>query len=88
MVAASVYLLCAITCFVCMLLLGQGYRRTRSRLLFWSALCFVGLTINNALLFVDLVVLPVEIDLQIPRLMASGIGMVLLIYGFIWDVES
>ncbi len=87
MIAASVYLLCAITCFICMLLLGHGFMRTKSRLLFWSALCFVGLTINNALLFIDLVILPTSIDLQIPRLAASGIGMALLLYGFIWDAE-
>jgi hypothetical protein len=70
-----------------MLLLAHGFVRTKSRLLFWSALCFVGLTINNALLFIDLVVLPTQIDLQIPRLIASGVGMALLLYGFIWDVE-
>ncbi len=87
MMTASVYLLCAITCFICMLLLAHGFVRTKSRLLFWSALCFVGLTINNALLFIDLVVLPTQIDLQIPRLIASGVGMALLLYGFIWDVE-
>ncbi len=87
MIAGSVYLLCAITSLVCMLLLGHAFLRTRSRLLFWSALCFVGLAVNNALLFVDLVLLPTQVDLQIPRLLASGIGVALLIYGFIWDVE-
>jgi hypothetical protein len=87
MIAGSVYLLCAVTSLVCMLLLGYGFFRTRSRLLFWSALCFVGLAVNNALLFIDLVILPSTIDLQLPRLLASGIGMALLIYGFIWDVE-
>lgn len=88
MLAASVYLLCAVTSLVCMVLLGQAFLRTRSRLLFWSALCFVGLAINNALLFVDLVLLPTAIDLQVYRLLASGIGMSVLIFGFIWDVEQ
>jgi hypothetical protein len=71
-----------------MCLLGHGFRRTRSRLLFWSALCFVGLAINNALLFFDMVVFPIEVDLQIPRLIASLTGMGVLLFGFIWDVEQ
>jgi hypothetical protein len=87
MAAAIVYLLCAITSLICMVLLGQAFRRTRSRLLFWSALCFVGLAANNALLFVDLVVLPATVDLQIPRLLTSLAGMSVLLFGFIWDVE-
>ncbi len=69
-----------------MLLLTQGYRRTRSPLLFWSALCFVGLAVNNALLFLDLVVF-VQIDLQLPRLIVAGVSMMVLLYGFIWGAE-
>ena len=88
MLAGSVYLLCAITSLVCMGLLGLQFARTRSRLLFWSALCFVGLAINNALLFVDLVVFPTSLDLQIPRLIASGTGAVLLLIGFIWEAQQ
>jgi hypothetical protein len=71
-----------------MFLLGHRFVRTRSRLLFWSALCFVGLAINNVLLFIDLVVFPTEIDLQIPRLVAAGIGAVLLLIGFIWEAQQ
>ena len=88
MIAAMVYLLCAVTSLVCMFLLGDRYLRTRSRLLFWSALCFVGLAANNLLLFVDLVLFPTQIDLQVPRLVASGIGIGLLLYGFVWETRQ
>lgn len=86
MLGALVYLLCTVTSLLCMMLLALGYRRTRSRLLFWSALCFVGLALNNALLFVDLMIGP-QIDLQLPRLLAALAGMAVLLLGFIWDAE-
>jgi len=88
MLAGSVYLLCAITSFACMLLLAHGFHRTRSRLLFWSALCFVGLALNNALLFIDLAIFPTEVDLQLPRLISSGAGVLLLLFGFIWETQQ
>ena len=52
--AELVYGLCALTSAGCAALLFQGYRRSGTRLLFWSSLCFAGLALNNALLFVDL----------------------------------
>jgi len=55
-------------------------------LLLWSALCFAGLTLNNALVFVDLVILP-QIDLRLIRLLAALGGMALMLYGFIWDSD-
>lgn len=88
MIAAAVYLLCAVTSIICMVLLVIQFLRTRSRLVFWSAACFVGLAINNAMLFVDLVLLPATTDLQVPRLIASGLGMSVLLFGFIWEGEQ
>ncbi len=87
MLAGSVYLLCAIASLACMALLAVGFLRTRSRLLFWSALCFVGLALNNAMLFADLALFPTQIDLQVARLLASGAGVLLLLIGFIWEAE-
>jgi hypothetical protein len=52
----------------------------------WSGICFVGLTINNVALFVDLVVFP-DIDLRLARLIPALIGMTLLLHGFIWDSD-
>ena len=75
-----------ITSFACMVLLFRSYVATRTRLLLWSAVCFVGQTVSNAALFIDIVVLP-ETDLRVMRLSAALIGMLFLIYGFIRETE-
>ena len=80
------FLFAAVTSFGCMVLLFRGYARTRSRLLLWSALCFIFLTASNVLLFVDSAVLP-EIDLRPYRLLAALIGIGCLLYAFIWEAE-
>ena len=85
--AALVYLLCAVTSLLCMVLLGRAYWRTGGRLLLWSALCFVGLALNNLLLFVDLVILPTQVDLQLSRLLATFAGVSLLVGALVWDSE-
>jgi hypothetical protein len=76
-----------LTCLVCTVLLYRGYLRTGARLLFWSALCFIGLSLSNVLLFFDLVLFPTEIDLRIYRLVTAFIGLSFLIYGFISESE-
>ncbi len=81
------YSVSALTCLACMVLLVRQYLRHRVRLLLWTALCFGGLTLNNALVFFDLVLCP-SCDLRIARLVASLAGMLFLLYGFIWDAES
>ena len=80
------FLLAALTSFGCMALLFRGYARTGVRLLLWSALCFIFLTANNVLLFVDNVILP-EIDLRPYRLLSALIGICCLLYAFIWEAE-
>ncbi len=77
------YALVMVTCLACMVLLFRGYGRTGVRLLLWSALCFVGLSVSNVLLFFDLVLFPTEIDLRLYRLAAALAGLAFLIYGFI-----
>lgn len=81
-----IYLLCALTSGACAVLLWRGWRRSQARLLFWSALCFVGLSLNNLLLVVDTQVLP-QTDLAIVRMLPALIGAALLVYGLIWDSE-
>lgn len=80
------FLLAALTSIGCMLLLFRGYARSRLRLLFWSALCFVFLSANNVLLFADTIVLPM-IDLRVPRLSAALAGVACLLYAFLWEAE-
>lgn len=83
----ALFLLAAIASIACMVLLFRGYARTGVRLLFWSALCFVFLSVNNVLLFVDTIVFPVAVDLRLYRLAAALAGIVSLLYGFIWEAE-
>ena len=81
------FLLAVLTSLGCTLLLFRGYRQTRARILLWSALCFVCLTINNLLLFVDLILLPASADLRVLRHTAALTGMLFLLYGFIHDSQ-
>jgi len=80
------YLLAVLTCLACTVLLFRGYGASRQPLLLWSALCFVFLTLNNLLLFFDLVVFA-GLDLRPYRLTASLAGLAFLIYGFIFESE-
>ena len=80
------YVLAVLTCLACTVLLFRGYARSGLRLLLWSALCFVFFTLNNLLLFFDLVVFA-ELDLRPWRLAAALIGLVFLLYGFIFESD-
>lgn len=84
---AAVFVLSAATSLLCALLLFRGYFRSNMRLLLWSALCFVALTIDNILLFTDLILLGPEISLALLRKATALTGLVLLIYGLVWDVK-
>jgi hypothetical protein len=84
--ATLVYALCALTSLACAVLLVRGYLGSRARLLLWSALCFVGLALNNVLLFIDMRIVP-EIDLSAWRSIPAVVGVALLIYGLVWDAE-
>jgi hypothetical protein len=75
-----------LTSILCALLLAIGYRRSRARLLLWSCLCFTLLSVNNLMLFLDLVVLP-QVDLGPTRDWSSVAAMALLVFGLIWDTQ-
>jgi hypothetical protein len=64
--AVTVYVLCALTSSACAYLLLRSYLVSRSPLVLWTALCFIGLAGNNLLLFVDKVVAP-DTDLSAIR---------------------
>jgi hypothetical protein len=78
------YILCALTSILCAVLLLRGYKQSRSRLLFWCGLCFVGLALNNILLIVDVRVFP-ERDLSHIRSLPAVAGLLLMIFGLIWE---
>ena len=79
-------LLAVATSLGCTWFLFRAYLQRRIRLLLWSTLCFVGLSVNNIALLMDLVVFP-TVDFRLVRLGAALVGMLFLLYGFIWDSE-
>lgn len=83
--AESVYVLCAVTSIICAALLYRGYAATRTRLLFWSSLCFVALALNNATLLVDLYVLPEAVSLAAARGAIALVGLMVLLYGLVQE---
>jgi len=84
--AEIVYILCAVTSLLCAVLLWRGYRRSHMRLLLWSSLCFVGLTLNNVILFLDKVIF-LEVDLAGWRIGTALASVLLLLYGLVWDSD-
>ncbi|HEV2206648.1 MAG TPA: DUF5985 family protein [Candidatus Acidoferrales bacterium] len=84
--APAVYVLGALTTLACGILLLRGYFRGGNKLLLWSAVCFLGLAVSNALVFADLVLLP-NVDLYFWRLLTAAVAMAALMYGLIWESE-
>lgn len=81
-----VYSLCALTAFVCAWLLLLAWRRSRFRLLLWSSICFMGLTVNNLLLLLEKLIIP-EIDLSLWRLTTALVSLSVLLFGLIWETK-
>lgn len=84
--AQAVYVLCALTCFACAVLLLRGFRRSRVTLLLWSGICFALLGVENGILFVDRVVLP-TVDLSVYRNGVGLLGLLLLVHGLVWESQ-
>ena len=86
MIAAIVYILCALTSSCCAILLLRNARHRNAGLLFWSGLAFLFLAAGNVLLVVDLLVVP-DIDLLLARHIITFLAIALLLYGLIWETE-
>ena len=84
--AEAVYILCTITSVLCAVLLLRSWAQSRARLLFWSGLCFAGLGLNNALLFLDLVIVP-DVDLGYLRSGVALISLASLVYGLVTEAK-
>ena len=81
---AALYVLTIVTMLACSILLLRAYFRVRNRLLLWSGLCFVGLTLHNLLILADLVLFP-SVDLFTYRLATTAISISLLLFGLVWE---
>ena len=86
MIATIIYSLCALLSLGTALLLWRHHARTRSRLLYWCALCFSGLTVNNLLLVADKVLVP-GADLALMRQVMALLSLCVILYGLTWEEE-
>jgi hypothetical protein len=84
--AEVVYVLCAVTSLICAALLIRAWRRTRSRLLMWSGLCFLCFAANNVLLYADRFVF-LDVSLAVLRAATGAAGVAVLLFGLIWDAR-
>lgn len=85
-VPVAVYLLCFATSALCVVLLARSYRRGRSTLLFWVAISFVGLALNNLFLLADFVFFTAA-ELVLLRHLAALVAIAVLLYALIWETE-
>jgi hypothetical protein len=83
-IAALVYLSCALAALGCAILLLRGYGRTKARLLLWSGVCFSLLTLNNTLVMIDGLVFP-TVDLSIVRQLTALAGISCMLWGLVWE---
>ena len=84
--AEAVYLLSAAASAVCAALLVRAYLNNRRRILFWSAVCFVGLMLNSIMVVVDLLLVP-DVDLRFVRSLVAVLALGSLLFGLIWDAR-
>jgi hypothetical protein len=84
---AIVYLLCLLTSAACAWLLARSYQASGTRLLLWSAVCFGFLAANNLVLVLDLLIW-IDHDLRLWRLLFSLSAVTSLIWGFITVSEK
>jgi ABC-type Fe3+ transport system permease subunit len=83
---ALVYSLCLMTGTLCAVLLARSWLRTKRRFLLWCAVSFALLAVNNALVLTDMLAIPH--DNLIPVRQAAALGaVVVLIYGFMWEID-
>lgn len=83
--AAAVFIACALTSVLCAVLLVRGYLASRSRLLLWSSIGFMGLALNNIVLVLDRLVFAQ--DLSLLRVVPALLGVAVLLFGCIWDAD-
>jgi hypothetical protein len=83
----AVYILCLITSSVCAALLLRAYRANRTKLLLYTAIGFGLLAVNNMFLVGDMVLFA-NINLWPYRVAANLATVGVLLYGFMFEVES
>lgn len=84
MMAELGYALGVLISIFCAVLLVRSYRTNGTRLLLWCSLCFVGLAVNNILLFTDLFLVP-DVSLELWRSATGLVALILMLIGLIWE---
>jgi len=79
-------ILTLLTTVLCAILLLRAYHNVRKRMLFWSGLCFVGLSLAALLRIADLRIF-LATDLYTYRLGMGALAMAFLLYGLIWESQ-
>ena len=87
MLPRIIYALCAITSLATAVSLLRYYVARRTPLLLWSCIAFLGLAVNNVMVFVDLVLFT-RVDLSVLRTLSGMFGMLALVFGLVWEVEE
>jgi hypothetical protein len=83
-VEVVINVLSVLIALACSVLLYRGYRRTGARLLWWSAICFFGLSLENVVLFIDLNIVP-QVDLILVRQSIAAAAIASLTFGLVWE---
>jgi hypothetical protein len=73
-----------LTSLVSGVLLWRAAQGASRRLLTWSAVFFFGMAINNAILFVDVLIGP-QTDLTMPANLVALVSVFALLYALIWE---
>jgi fluoride ion exporter CrcB/FEX len=82
-----VNILGTVTAGLCAVLLLRAYTNVHKRLLLWCGLCFAGLTAANALLVVDLNLVP-DVSLYRWRLGVTAGSLLLMLYGLVFESDQ
>lgn len=87
MVAEAIYFLCALTSLLCAVLLTRSWWTSKSTLSLSSAICFIGLLLNNIMLIIDKIVTGPAIDLSVWTKVPAVIGLGVFLLGLILEGE-
>jgi hypothetical protein len=84
--AELIYGLCTILSLAIAVMLWRQHRRSPTRMIYWTALCFTGLALSNLVLVVDKLVFP-DLDLRVLRHSISLLSIGLLLFGLVYEDE-
>ena len=86
-IAEAIYLLSAATSLLAAFFVMRQYRASRTPLLLWSMIAFLGLAVNNVLVYAELVLVP-DADLAVYRAFFGAAAMTALLYGLVWETRG